>query len=260
MTALTLAPVAAPTQVSFGRTFRVEVLKATDTLAARILFGVILFVTLAAVFGIPLLATYGVEGNEIFSSDFTMISVGILSLAAPLLAIMLFTSEWSQKSALSTFVTEPRRGRVLLAKTLVAVLLGVVAWALGMAIGYLGVVVFQAAGVNITWAVDQREIVGMLVTTVYGTLQGAALGLLLMNTPLAIVILLVAPNALGFLRILNETTAQVWSWIAPNASYEALATLKFTADDVPRFLVSTLIWIVAPSVVGWIRQTNAEVN
>ena len=42
----------------------------------------------------------------------------------PILGIMAATAEWTQRTGLVTFTLEPRRGRVVLAKALAALVLG----------------------------------------------------------------------------------------------------------------------------------------
>ena len=58
-----------------------------------------------------------------------------MSVILPVVAILSVTSEWSQRSGLTTFTLVPHRGRVVLAKAVVAVGIGVVSMLVAMAIG-----------------------------------------------------------------------------------------------------------------------------
>ena len=57
------------------------------------------------------------------------------SFLLPILAIMLVTSEWSQRTALVTFTLEPRRSRVVLAKLVVAQLFTVLTLVVAFVVG-----------------------------------------------------------------------------------------------------------------------------
>ena len=91
------------------------------------------------------------------SGMWLMCSIGLLALLAtgavmlfgaavgfpmviilPIIATLLVTSEWSQRSGLTTFTLVPHRGRVITAKLVVAVAVGVAAMGLAFGIGALG--------------------------------------------------------------------------------------------------------------------------
>src|SRR5207344_2799662 len=55
--------------------------------------------------------------------DFVGAAAFVSSVLLPVLGIMLVTSEWSQRTAMTTFALEPRRMRIVLAKMLAGVAL-----------------------------------------------------------------------------------------------------------------------------------------
>ena len=61
-----------------------------------------------------------------------------MSVILPMIAMLSVTSEWSQRSGLTTFTLMPHRGRVITAKALGTVLVGVVSMALALGVGALG--------------------------------------------------------------------------------------------------------------------------
>ena len=67
-----------------------------------------------------------------------------MTVILPIVAILSVTSEWSQRTGLTTFTFEPGRGRVIAAKALCSVGVGVVSIALAAAIGAVGNVVGTA--------------------------------------------------------------------------------------------------------------------
>ena len=54
------------------------------------------------------------------------LSVLPMAILLPVLGIMSATQEWSQRTGLTTFTLEPRRGRVVTAKVVAAALLGLI--------------------------------------------------------------------------------------------------------------------------------------
>ena len=61
-----------------------------------------------------------------------------MSVILPMIAVLAVTSEWSARSALTTFTLVPGRGRVIAAKAAVTAAVGVVAIAVAAAVGALG--------------------------------------------------------------------------------------------------------------------------
>ena len=69
-------------------------------------------------------------------------AVGIpMTVILPIIGILAVTSEWSQRSGLTTFTLVPHRGRVLGAKFIAAVRVGVVAMFVALVVGALGTLV-----------------------------------------------------------------------------------------------------------------------
>ncbi|MFI6742325.1 hypothetical protein ACIBI9_56270 [Nonomuraea sp. NPDC050451] len=108
-----------------------------------------------------------------------------------MLAILTVTNEWSQRTALTTFALEPRRGRVMAAKLIPNVLVAVAAslFALLVAVpatALAGAVRHTPAHWNATFA----AMAGWTATNVLFVLMESALGALLLNAPAAIVVCL----------------------------------------------------------------------
>ena len=92
------------------------------TRAGRWLIGVTVGLALLAnVIFLIVAATY--RHHRVLVGDFVAVSVFVSSVLLPVLGIMLVTSEWSQRTAMTTFTLEPRRMRIVLAKMLAGVAL-----------------------------------------------------------------------------------------------------------------------------------------
>ena len=78
-----------------------------------------------------------------------------MSVILPMLAILSVTSEWTQRSGLSTFTLIPHRGRVISAKAVATVIVGVGSMIVAMAIGALGNIVGTAiTGTATVWDIS----------------------------------------------------------------------------------------------------------
>ncbi len=66
-------------------------------------------------------------------------AIGVpMTLLLPVMAILSVTSEYTQRSGLTTFTLVPHRGRVIRAKMVVSMALGAVSIGVALAIGALG--------------------------------------------------------------------------------------------------------------------------
>ncbi len=131
---------------------------------------------------------------------------------------------------------------------------------LAFAIGALGNVIAGGA-----WDVETGTLVnGVIVANLIGIVLGFAIGMLLMNSPAAIVAYfiytLVLPIAVGILGAFQEWFADLAPWIEFNTAQASL----FEGDAVPtgeelgQLLVSGFIWLVVPFAVGLWRLLRAE--
>ena len=96
----------------------VELRKLVDTRSGKAVLGIGL--------AIPLIALgwllYRASGDVVSWRYFSQIAP-VLGLTIPLIGLFAMTSEWTQRTALTTFTLSPRRGRVLGAKFVAALLL-----------------------------------------------------------------------------------------------------------------------------------------
>ena len=133
---------AATTAIPFSRLFRAECRKATDTRAARWLLAAAVLLALAAQ-AVPLAFPHDVTQNR--ASFLTWAALGITRLL-PIALMLTMTAEWSQRTALTTFTLEPRRGRVLAAKIAAGLAVCVVGGCLAFGIAQAGLAVALANG------------------------------------------------------------------------------------------------------------------
>src|SRR5262249_30992768 len=154
------------------------------------------------------------------------------SVMLPVLGIMLVTSEWSQRTAMTTFALEPRRMRIVFAKMLAGVLLTAFVLAFALVVGVLCNLLYAALGGSLDWTFGWSGFAAFVATQTMAMLGGFALACLLLNTPAAIVVFFVykwvLPGILAIGAALMAWFNDIVGWIgfpaAPNELYDAALT------------------------------------
>ncbi|MEQ6901322.1 ABC transporter permease [Nocardioides sp. YIM 152588] len=250
--------------VPFWRQVLVELRKSYDTRA-----GLWLLISIAGLVALVegfIVVVTVIEGGFIAFSDLAIIAGGITSLLLPVLAILLVTTEWSQRSAMVTFSLEPRRSRVVLAKLVVSVLYVVATLVAMYAIAVVATAICDIAGDGaVSWRVDVSGTVGFALVQVLTMTIGFALGALLLNTPAAIVVFFLywylLPIVLFAVGSIREWLGNALEWVNFQAAVAPLGDWQLdTAEEWGKLLVSTALWIGVPMVAGLTRILRAEVK
>lgn len=251
--------------VPFWRLCLVELRKARDTRAGFwLMFTIALLVSLLQV--ISLIAVNVQDASSSFT-DFTGNVFLVALILMPILAIMLVTTEWSQRTAMVSFTLEPRRLRVVLAKLVAAITLALVTVALMFVVAAVCTAICDVLQPELTdWNVEAEFVfllapVALIVTTIFGF----ALASLFLNTPASIVVFLVAWFAsIGILAAIAgfiPAFEDVIPWLSIQLNVLLLADeLPQTAEAWGQLIVSGTFWIVLPLVLGVLRILRAEVK
>jgi ABC-2 type transport system permease protein len=234
---------------------RVELRKSYDTRAGRWLLVTIGLAALAVV-AIELFVEDAPKNFADYFS-FTQLPVGIL---LPVLGILLVTSEWSQRTAMTTFTLVPRRSRVLTAKLLAATLLavlGVVASVAAAALATVLTPVFTDTAMN--WHTTGAQVGEVVLVQVISVLVGVGFGMLLLSSPLAIVLYFVLPTV--FTILVNLVSALTWvrDWLDLSTTTMPMYEGDLDAQGWVQVGTSVALWLVLPTVVGWLRIRRAEI-
>ncbi len=132
-----LLDVSGTAPVPFSRLVSVEVRKALDTRAGRWL----IISILALIVVVEVIYSFAADDGMKNLDDYLQIPGAIFGFFLPILLILMVTSEWSQRTGLTTFTMVPSRSRVVLAKLLDTVLVGIVSILVALAVGAVGNVV-----------------------------------------------------------------------------------------------------------------------
>jgi hypothetical protein len=189
-----------------------------------------------------------------------------MSVILPMIAILAVTSEWSQRSGLTTFTLVPRRSRVIVAKATAAFVVGVLSMAVAFAIGALGNLAGSAlAGVDTVWDVSIAHAAQITLGNLVGMAIGFTLGVVLRSSAAAIVgyfvVSLVLPGVLMLLAQVREWFSDLQPWIDWNYTQVALFDGQTSsAREWSQLGSTTAIWIVLPLVVGLLMLRRSEVK
>jgi ABC-2 type transport system permease protein len=242
---------------SMARLTSVELRKMWDTRAGVWL----LIVTgLSVVAVVVLQLIFADPADRTFTSLFqtTLLPTGVL---LPILGILSVTSEWTQRTALTTFALVPRRSRVVAAKVLAGGALGLLAVAAGLAMAAVGNAIAAAQGDGGgSWHLTAGALGYAAVFSLLNMVQGLAFGMLLQNSALAIVLYFVLPTVWSVLGGLIKALHTPAQWLDLSQTTEPLMTDAMTAGAWPKLAVSVGAWIVVPLVAGVVRLLRREVS
>lgn len=238
--------------VPFSRTLNAELRKMVDTRAGRWMV-----IVMAAV-AVLVLGAFVIWGPAEDASFEGLLQLATLPLAMllPVLGIMAATAEWSQRTGLVTFTLEPRRGRVVLAKALAA---------LGLAVMVLAAAVAASALANVVGGTGEWDMTaaaggGLVLALMIYVLQGVAFGLLFLNTPVAIVSVLVLPTAWSIATTAISALQDAGEWLNLDAVTTPLFAGEMGGQDWAHLGTAVAVWVLLPLTIGTHRVLHREVK
>jgi hypothetical protein len=259
MTAATLAPgmidISAASKVPFSRLVRVELRKMGDTRAGFWLLVSIGLIT-AAIITIFFFAAPDDERTFLNFMGITATPQGFL---LPVLGILLVTSEWGQRTGLTTFALEPSRPRVIGAKVVAATLVGLAAIVIAVALAALATV---AGGQDGAWdGIGADDFGKFALLQLSGILQGLAFGLVLLNSAAAIVAFFVLPIAFNIVASIWTAMKDIAPWVDLGTSQQPLFMgVNLTGEEWAQLATGSALWILLPLLAGLFRVMRAEVK
>ncbi len=256
-----VAPRTAPAPIPFTRLLQVELIKMFDTRA-----GYWLMVSIAATAFIATASVILFAPDSAMNYDNFGAAIGVpMTLLLPVMAILSVTSEYTQRSGLTTFTLVPHRGRVIRSKMVVSMALGAVSIGVALAIGALGNIVGSTiAGVDTVWDIPAQQIGYLVFANVLNLLIGFMLGVLIRNSPGAIVGFVVYSFVLPTLSMVLGNFQQWWvdlrPWLDFNWAQGELYDGGLSGADWAHLGTSGVIWLVVPLIVGLVMVMRSEVK
>jgi hypothetical protein len=214
--------------------------------------------------GIGLLSLLATSSVILFASEdqltygtFTAAVSTPMAVVLPIIAILSVSSEWSQRSGLTTFT--------LVAKAVSCVGVAIVTIPLAFGIGAAGNVIGPAiAGLTPVWDLTLANLLSIILANVLGLLVGFMLGLLIRASAGAVVAYFVYAFLLPSLSLLlaasQEWYRELQPWVDFDHAQKALLDGALTASQWAHLAVTGLLWLVVPLVVGLALVRRAEVK
>jgi ABC-2 type transport system permease protein len=229
----------------------VELRKMTDTRAGVWLLGII--GALAA--GVVALIQFVGEPADRTLTGLLGPSILPVAVLLPVLGILSVTSEWSQRTALTTYALIPQLGRVAVAKILAGLLL---------AIGSFGVCLAASAIGNLfsggSWTVSLAHLATVCLFAVINLALGVAFGMAFMNSALSIVLYFVLPIGWSTLGALVTALRAPAAWLDLSVTSGKLVELSITPGDWARLGTSAALWIALPLALGFVRLARRDIT
>lgn len=242
--------------VPMARLIRVELRKMYDTKAGAWLLGIIGVVTTLA---IVLFGVFAKDGDKTFS-NFAGFAATPQGFLLPVMAILLITQEWGQRTAMVTFTLEPHRSRILTAKVAAALIIGLAAYVLAMVVALLSALALGGSNRFDEFSSLDLGTFGLL--QIMGILQGLGFGLVLLNSAAAIVLYFALPTIFGIV-------GGIWPAFADKAAWFDLGTAQtpffegasdVTGQEWVQLGVTAVIWVGIPLAVGTWRMLRSELK
>lgn len=242
--------------VPFSRLVRVELRKQVDTRAGAWLLVTVVLINA----GFIALTFFAAEPGALTWRELTLASSWGQMLLLPLIGILAATSEWSQRTALTTFTLEPRRIRVNAAKLASALVLGLTVMVLALVSG----AVFNVVGSlwrdgDGSWAMEWPVLGGMALALLLLVTQGVAFGLALLSTPTATVAYLALPTLWSILGLTVAALRDPARWLDINSTVLPLMEGQMSGTQWAQLGTSVAVWVLLPLALGLWRTARRDV-
>lgn len=240
-------------RVPVARLVRVELRKMADTRA-----GMWLLIGIAALVGV-VSAVFMFTADQPDRTFVKLIAAAAIPqmMLLPVLGILLVTSEWTQRTALTSFTLEPVRMRVVTAKVFAALVFGLAAVTVTVV---LGAVVTLIGGNDAAWNGAGVEAIGRLaLVQEVMVLRGLAFGLVILNSAGAIATYFILPTAVSLLTTSWKALHDAAPWINFDAGI-LLQGVPVSSDQWAQFGTTVLVWIALPFIAGLFRVLRKEVK
>ncbi|HET7735681.1 MAG TPA: ABC transporter permease [Nocardioidaceae bacterium] len=251
----------APARIPTSRIVGVELRKMFDTRSG--------FWMMVSIVALEVIATGAVilfaPDAELTYNTFAA-AIGVpLAVILPMVAALSVTSEWTQRSGLTTFTLIPERDRVIRAKAVAALLVGVVSMVAAFAVGALGNVVGTTiAGTDLVWDIAYDQVLTIVLGNILGMMLGFTLGALIRNSSGAVVTYLVYsfvfPPLLGLLAAGQEWFRDLQPWVDFNFAQSRLFEGEMSGEAWAQLGSATTLWLALPLLVGVLLMRRSEVK
>jgi hypothetical protein len=250
-------------RIPLSRITAVELRKMFDTRSG---FWLIASIAISAVLAAGGVILFAPDGQLTYSTFATAIRFPVV-IILPLIAILAVTSEWSQRTGLTTFTLVPHRSRIIAAKAISSVIIAIAAMALTFAVGAVGNLLSAAVtGTTLVWDVTITQCLYYVLGMILSLLIGFMLGVLIRASIGAIVAYFVytflLPTIFGLLATSQQWFHDLQPWIDIQFAQSGLFVFdkSLTAEQWANIGVTGIVWLVIPLLIGLRLVMRTEVK
>jgi ABC-type transport system involved in multi-copper enzyme maturation permease subunit len=243
-----------------SRLIAVELRKLVNTRAGLWL---VLSIGLVSLLIMTAMLIWADDSDLVFGNIFGLMNIPT-GFLLPVLAILLVTSEWGQRTGLVTFTLEPRRSRVVVAKLATALVAAVGAMLVALAFGALGNLlagIFHDAPAG-DWHMTLAGLSNSVMLQFFALLMGFAFGMLIRNSAAAIVLYFVIPTIWSILaQVIPWVHDHLQKWADFSFAQQPFQSGEWASgQEWAHLATSGTIWLVLPLVFGIWRLLRSEVK
>ncbi|MDN5795795.1 MAG: ABC transporter permease [Intrasporangium sp.] len=249
--------------VPLTRITAVELRKMFDTRSGFWLIASIAICAVLTTLGVILFAS---ADQLTYSTFATAIRFSVV-IILPLIAILAVTSEWSQRTGLTTFTLVPHRSRIIAAKAISSVTIAIAAMALTFAVGALGNLLGATVkGTPLVWDVTITQCLYYVLGMVLSLLIGFMLGVLIRASIGAVVAYFIytflVPTIFGLLATSQQWFRDLQPWVDIQFAQSGLYSFDsaLTGEQWAQIGVTGIIWLLIPLLVGLRLVMRTEVK
>jgi ABC-2 type transport system permease protein len=249
--------------IPLSRITGVELRKMFDTRSGFWLIASIAITSALAAGGVILWAT---DAELTYSTFATAIRFPVV-IILPLIAILAVTSEWSQRTGLTTFTQVPHRSRIITAKAISSVAIAIAAMVLAFAVGALGNLLGAAIrGTALVWDVTLTQCLYYVLGMVLSLLVGFMLGVLIRSSTGAIVayfiLTFLVPTVFGLLAQSQQWFHDLQPWVDIQFAQAGLFVFdrSLTGQEWAHIGVTGATWLLIPLLIGLGLVMRSEVK
>jgi ABC-2 type transport system permease protein len=249
--------------IPLSRITAVELRKMFDTRSGFWLIASIAIASLLATVGVILWAT---DADLTYSTFATAIRFPVV-IILPLIAILAVTSEWSQRTGLTTFTLVPHRSRIITAKAISSFIIAIAAMVLAFAVGAVGNLLGAAIrGTTLVWDVSVTQCAYYVLGMVLSLLMGFMLGVLIRASTGALVAYFLwtflVPGVFGILAESQHWFSQLQPWVDIQFAQAGLFVFAhaLTGQEWVQIAVTGVTWLLIPLLIGLGLVMRTEVK
>ncbi len=233
---------------------RSELRKAFSTRASIAITLVALLLTV----GMSIWSAVLLEAGESWYIPFKQVASPLVTIS-PLLVILLVCEEWDKGSALVTFTQVPKRSRIVVAKTVVAVLIFLVSFVVSLLLTlFVSVTASNVHHFSLNWNASLSSFLTLVLPLLVNMGLGLAMALFSRSTVISISLYFIIPPITVMLSQISSI-GEYARWISLGHS-SSIFVAGLTPQTYSQIAVSVIFWIAVPFVIGFVNICKRDIE